>query len=116
MISLLGHGCRHLFLAQILDSRRCGPCFRDMTPISRAFAFILLAPVWYAFMRDKSGARKLPFALQLFTTRCKFFLCPLGFSSLTCSLPSSSDLRYVGYQPAEQKTRFYAYETWLVDV
>jgi len=128
-ISLFGHGVGHLFLAML-------PIFSSQDPsltaqgdwaedllgrkdanIVRLCLFASFLPVWYGFMRDRerSVVCTLSFAvshnaLQIFVLPPRFF-----FTHVLLAVLGNSAIRWMCKEETK-KSKYYAMETWLVDV
>jgi len=118
MFSLFGHSCGHLFLGLgAMTGGDAGQVFEGLSFPCQLLALVVLCPVWYGFSRDKtrSVAQAMTIAmchniLQVFFLPTRFF-----FTHVLMAVLFGSGRRWLG-RPAQEKTRFYTMEAWLVDV
>jgi len=116
-MSLVGHGCGHLFLA--LRSTAAGGAFEGLegNPRLQLLAWLGLLPVWYLFMRDRrrSVAAALGLAALHNTTQVVFLPTRFFFTHVLLAVLLNSAGRWLA-RPRAEKTKYYALESWLVDV
>ena len=118
MISLFGHGCGHLFLA-VNASTMTGSSmvFENLTMSQQLLALIGLFPVWYGFMRDKRRSIKVTCRFAMAHNSLQVFFLPTRFffTHVLMAVLLNSAVRWLSRDPRE-KTKYYAMESWLVDV
>ncbi|CAB9496426.1 expressed unknown protein [Seminavis robusta] len=117
-LTLLGHGCGHLFLA--INTQRddaAAKAFERLGPRGKVAAFVALLPVWYGFMSDskRSRAKTLVFAvfhnaLQVYVVPTRFF-----FTHVLMGVLLNSAFRKLA-MPPHQKDLYYDLEACLVDI
>jgi len=80
-------------------------------------AFLALLPVWWTFMRDKSRSTRTTLAFALFHNTLQIFVLPTRFffTHVLMAVLLGSALRWLR-KPATMKNKYYAMESWLVDV
>jgi len=123
-VSLFGHGCGHLFLAVMSASSAVSAIFESVRESSGASgallscaAFAALMPVWWTFMRDKSRSTATTLAFTLMHNTLQVFFLPTRFffTHVLMAVLLGSALRWLS-RPATMKNKYYAMESWLVDV
>ena len=117
-ISLFGHGCGHLFLGiRTIAKGRADRVFEDLTSTERLIALLLLYPVWIAFMRDKSRSLSKTMLLATFHNILQVYFLPTRFffTHVLKAVLVGSAIRWL-MRPRGEKSKYYTYEAWLVDV
>eukprot|EP00040_Diaphanoeca_grandis_P026429 m.147998 g.147998 ORF g.147998 m.147998 type:complete len:265 (+) comp30572_c1_seq3:141-935(+) len=87
-VSLLGHGCGHLYLAiQTDDTNGAARVFEGLSGTGQCIAFAAFTAVWYGFMRDSRRSVTTALSLPSCTMLLKSSSSLRGSSSRTFSWP-----------------------------
>ena len=117
-ISLFGHGCGHLFLGiRAYIYGRADRVFEDLNSVERFGTLIFLYPVWFAFLRDKGRSFAKTMLLATFHNVLQVYFLPTRFffTHVLKTVLVGSAVRWL-LRPESQKTKYYTYEAWLVDI
>ena len=117
-ISLFGHGLGHAYLAaSALAPGGSALAFESLSTRGRVVAFAVLFPVWLGFVRDKRRSLVVSCSLAAAHNALQVWMLPTRFffTHVLLAVLGGSAVRWLS-KPASEKTRYYALESWLVDV
>jgi len=91
--------------------------FEDLGGAGQVLAWCFLFPVWYMFMRDRRRSTVATCAFTFMHNTGQVFFLPTRFffTHVLLAVLLNSAFRWLR-RPASDKTKYYAMESWMVDV